>query len=116
MAATQPTTSKRPQKRVDKSITKVVSELWSLTIAYAKQEIKDPLDGLAKTVLWGVVTMFLLGVGSILLAVAGLRALQTETGSAFDGNWSFAPYGIVLLVSAVVLATVFFVVTREKKR
>ncbi len=114
MAATQPTPSER--RKGDKSVTTVLAELWAMSVAYAKQEIKDPLDGLAKTVLWGVVTMVLLGLGSILLAVGGLRALQTETGSTFTGNLSWAPYGIVLAGAIIVLGLVGTVVTRGKKK
>jgi hypothetical protein len=38
----------------------------------------------------------LLGFGVLFLAMSGLRALQTETGDTFDGNWSWAPYAIVV--------------------
>jgi hypothetical protein len=31
----------------------------------------------------------------VLLGVGGLRALQTETGETFAGDWSWAPYLIV---------------------
>ena len=33
----------------------------------------------------------LLGLGVVLLGVGGLRALQTETGETFTGDWSWAP-------------------------
>jgi hypothetical protein len=36
----------------------------------------------------------------ILLSVSGLRALQTETGDTFAGDWSWVPY---LIVTAVLL-------------
>ena len=36
----------------------------------------------------------------ILLMLAGLRALQTETGDALDGTLSWVPYLIVLVVAA----------------
>ena len=38
--------------------------------------------------------------------LGGLRALQTETGTTFDGNWSWAPYLIALAGAGVVLAFV----------
>ena len=34
----------------------------------------------------------LLGIGGVVLLLALLRALQTETASAFAGSWSFAPF------------------------
>lgn len=126
MAATRPT--RKPASRAvrpvggrserpagDKSVGTVVSELWTLTVDYAKQEIKDPLAGLVGYVAWGIVTMVLLGVGSILLAVGALRALQTETGSTFTGNLSWAPYGIVLAGAIVVLGAVGALIMRGKK-
>jgi len=102
-------------KKGDKSVATVVSELWTLTVDYAKQEIKDPLTGLASYVAWGVATMLLVGVGSILLAIGALRALQTETGSTFTGNLSWAPYGIVLAGSIVVLGVVGALIMRGKR-
>lgn len=99
----------------DKSVATVVSELWTLTIDYAKQEIKDPLTGLVSYVVWGIATMILLGIGSILLAIGALRALQTQTGSTFTGNLSWAPYGIVLAGAVVVLGVVGALIMRGKK-
>jgi hypothetical protein len=114
--ATVRTTGTRPvDRRGDKSVPTIVSELWSLTIDYAKQEIKDPLTGLVAYVAWGVVTMVLIGVGSILLAIGALRALQTETGSTFTGSLSWAPYGIVLAGAMVVLGAVGALIMRGKK-
>lgn len=126
MAATRPTPKSsratvRPagaepvKKRGDKSVASVVSELWSLTIDYAKQEIKDPLTGLVAYVAWGIATMVLVGLGSILLAIGALRALQTQTGSTFTGSLSWAPYGIVLAGAVVVLASVGALIMRGKK-
>jgi hypothetical protein len=127
VAATRPTpksssratvrTGAEPVKKRggDKSVATVVSELWSLTIDYAKQEIKDPLTGLVAYVAWGIATMVLLGLGSILLAIGALRALQTQTGSTFTGSLSWAPYGIVLAGAVVVLGAVGALIMRGKK-
>jgi hypothetical protein len=103
------------QRAGDKGVATVVSELWTLTIDYAKQEIKDPLTGLVSYVAWGIVTMVLVGVGAILLAIGALRALQTQTGSTFTGNLSWAPYGIVLVGAVVVLGLVGALIMRGKK-
>jgi hypothetical protein len=99
----------------DKSAATVVSELWTLTLDYARQEIKDPLTGLVSYVAWGIATMILVGLGSILLAVGALRALQTQTGSTFTGSLSWAPYGIVLAGAVVVLGAVGALIMRGKK-
>lgn len=114
-ATVRPAASSAEKKRGDKSVATVVSELWSMTIDYAKQEIKDPLTGLVSYVAWGVVTMLLVGLGSILLAIGALRALQTETGSTFTGSLSWAPYGIVLAGAIVALGAVGALIMRGKK-
>jgi hypothetical protein len=33
--------------------------------------------------------------------MAALRALQTETGDAFSGDWSWVPYVIVIFALAI---------------
>lgn len=100
----------------DKSVPQVVSELWTLTVDYAKQEIKDPVKGLGTYLLWGSVSMLFIGLGMMMLAIGGLRALQTETGSTFTGSLSFLPY-VIVLVGAVVILGVFFIgITKRGKK
>jgi hypothetical protein len=122
VAATRPTRKPASTARAragdrggDKSVATVVSELWTLTVDYAKQEIKDPLTGLASYVAWGIATMLLVGIGSVLLAIGALRALQTQTGSTFTGSLSWAPYGIVLAGALVVLGLVGALIMRGKR-
>jgi hypothetical protein len=71
--------------------------------AYAKQETLGPLKGVGRSIGLGVAGAICLGVGTILLLLAVLRVLQTET-SAFDGNWSFVPYLIDLVLGGIVVA------------
>ena len=42
--------------------------------------------------------------GLMLVALSGLRALQTETGTTFTGNWSWVPYFITLVGTVAVAA------------
>lgn len=86
----------------DKSLPTMASELWELVVTYARQETIDPLKRLGRFVGLGVPGAFLTGTGLVLLAIAGLRALQTETDDTFTGDWSWAPYGILLVASAFV--------------
>jgi hypothetical protein len=78
----------------------VATELWALTKDYARQETVDPLKGVGRYVAYGGIGVLLGSIGVILLLLAGLRALQTETGSTFTGNLSWVPYLIVLVVAA----------------
>ena len=97
----------------DKSLPTQVAELWDLVRAYAKQETVVPLKGLGRYVAFGLAGSVLLGLGVILLALAGLRALQTETGTTFDGNWSFVPYLAVLVACGAIVVRA---VSRTGKR
>jgi hypothetical protein len=96
-----------------KSIPQVASELWELSTAYAKQETIDPLKGLGRFLGYGIGGALLFGMGSVLLLLAGLRALQTETDTTFTGNLSFVPY---LIVVAAALLLIGLVVLRVVKR
>jgi Putative Actinobacterial Holin-X, holin superfamily III len=73
----------------------LVIELRELVVAYAKQETVAPLRQLGRYVGFGLAGALVLGLGVVLLFVGGLRALQTETGSTFTGDLSWAPYLIV---------------------
>jgi uncharacterized BrkB/YihY/UPF0761 family membrane protein len=75
----------------------LVRELWELIVAYFRQETVVPLKQLGRYIVFGLLGAMLLGVGVMLLAMSGLRALQDETGTTFSGNWSWAPYGIVFV-------------------
>lgn len=69
-------------------------ELVDLVVAYAKQETIDPIKRLGRVIVFGIVGSMLAGIGAVFLALAAIRALQTET-SLFDGNLSWTPYLIV---------------------
>jgi hypothetical protein len=93
-----------------KSLPQVASELWELAVAYAKQETIDPLRGLGRFLKYGVSGVIALGLGMVLLVLAGLRALQTETDATFTGSLSWLPYvivtGIVGLLSVLVVRAI----------
>jgi hypothetical protein len=78
-----------------------ITEIVDLLKGYAKQETVDPLRNVGRYLGFGLGGGFLLALGFILLLIGLLRLLQTET-DAFDGNWSFVPYVIVVLVGAII--------------
>lgn len=86
------------------SLPTTVTELWAMLKAYAKQETIGPLKGIARSIALGVAGSVILSIGLVLIALAALRALQTETGSTFTGSWSWAPYLLTLVVLAIVIA------------
>ncbi len=92
------------QGKSEASIPGTVTDLWELVKAYAKQETIGPLKGIVRSIALGIAGSLVLSIGLFLIALAALRALQTETGSTFTGSWSWAPYLIALVVLAVVIA------------
>jgi membrane protein implicated in regulation of membrane protease activity len=82
-----------------------IQELKELLIAYFKQETIDPLKGLVRYVGFGLLGASLIGTGICFLAVGGLRALQTETGTTFTGHWTWAPYGITVAALLIIAST-----------
>ena len=99
-----------------KSTTDTLSDVWTLVREYAKQETITPLKGIGRYLGFGLPGALLVGVGVLMLALAGLRALQTETGDTFTGNWSFAPYLIVLVGLIVVIGVAARAITSGRKR
>lgn len=87
---------KDPRDQKDGFLSEVF-EVKELIVAYAKQETIEPIKSLGRFLAFGMLGSFLLAVGSLLLVLAGLRALQTETGTVFQGNFSWAPYLIVFV-------------------
>lgn len=105
----------RDAKAPASGIPGVLSDLKDLAVAYAKQETIDPLRGLGRFVGLGVAGSLLLGVGVSLLGLAGLRALQTETGTTFTGNWSWAPYLIAVVLLLALAAMAGRAITKESR-
>jgi uncharacterized membrane protein YphA (DoxX/SURF4 family) len=81
-----------------------------LVIDYFKQETLDPLRGLGRFMVFGITGSLAIATGVVLLLVAVLRVLQTET-AAFHGNLSWIPYVIVIALALVVIALAVWRVT-----
>ena len=96
-----------------KSFPDIGKELWEMTVAYAKQETIEPIKGLGKYLAFGLAGSAMIGLGLIMLVLAGLRALQTETGTNFTGNLSWIPYLVLLAVGLVILAIVGKAMTKK---
>jgi predicted cobalt transporter CbtA len=111
--ASTPTT---PARSSSKGLPTLVQELWDLVVAYARQETVEPLKGLGRFVAFGVGGSLLVGIGVVLLLLGGLRALQEEATSTFDGNWSWAPYLLTLVAAVVVIGLAVWAVGRGKRR
>ncbi len=84
----------------------LITELRDLVVTYFKQQTLVPLQALGRYIAFGVVGSLLMGVGVLFLGMSALRALQTETGDTFSGDWSWVPYLITftaLLIGAALV-------------
>lgn len=89
-----------------------IAETVDIVKLYVMQETVGPLKNAGRWVGFGAAGAVTLGVGLTFLLLGLLRLLQTEAADTFDGNWSWAPYAITVLVCAVIMA---IVVSRIKK-
>jgi hypothetical protein len=90
-----------------------IADLVDLVKAYAKQETLDPMKGVGRWLGYGVAGSVLMMIGLVELSLAMLRSLQTETGSTFTGNWSWAPYVFTLAAVALVIGVLGTFITRK---
>jgi len=84
------------QRFADKRMT---GDLSDLLRRYVRQETVEPLRSTGRFLAYGLAGAVTLGLGTVLLTVGGLRALQSW--SVLDGRWSWVPY---LAASAVMAA------------
>jgi hypothetical protein len=103
-----------PGARRPPPLPQLVTELRDLVVAYIKQQTIVPLQQLGRYVGFGVLGSLLLGFGVLFLAMSGLRALQTETGDTFTGDWSWVPY--LIMVVALFLGGVLAWLARGARR
>jgi hypothetical protein len=103
----------RPQQ---KPVAEIVQELFDLLKSYAQQETLEPFKRLGLYLAWGAGGSALMSVGVFFLALSALRALQTQTGSTFHGAWSWAPYFIVAVGLAGVIAIAVLKITKSGRR
>ena len=79
-----------------------LAELRDVVLAYFRQEAVEPLKRLLAWLGFGLLGGVFVCTGLILLALGGLRALQTQTGAHLTGSLSWTPYAIVLAAVLVV--------------
>jgi hypothetical protein len=105
-----------PSTGEEKSLATHVTELYELVLAYARQEALEPVKGLGRFLGFGLAGAFLFGIGATIMLIGALRALQTTTGSALQGNWSWAPYGLIAAGCGVIIGMAMLVRSRRPKR
>jgi len=105
-----------------------VAGLVRLVVAYAKQETVDPVRAQVRHLGRGLGGALLLAVGTVLLAIGFVRALQVELGAGsgsvasfgsgghLSGDFSWAPYmGATVFCLAVSAGCVLLALKRGRR-
>jgi hypothetical protein len=92
----------------------LVTELRDLVVRYVREQTLVPLQKLGRYIGFGVVGSLLLGFGVVFLGMAGLRALQDETGDTFTGDWSWVPY-LIMFVALLIGAGLVWVARTARR-
>lgn len=111
-----PRLSRRAAAPSNGNIPDELGELVAIVRGYVRQETVGPLRGLGRFVALGVAGSASLSIGLVLLTLAGLRALQSETRGVLDGNLSFVPYLIMVVVCGLIGFAGVRAITRTKER
>ncbi|MBO0732129.1 MAG: phage holin family protein [Acidimicrobiaceae bacterium] len=77
------------------------TELSAMVVAYAKQETFEPIKQLGRYVLFGLIGAMFMGIGGFFLALAAVRALQSELSSHLTNDLSWTPYVAGVLVAGL---------------
>ena len=93
----------RPESRngAAKPVGTLLNEFVSLTVGYAKEQTVDPIRGLGRYLLFGVIGAFMIAIGWGLTALAAIRLVQAETGNHLRGSLTWVPYTSGLIVATV---------------
>jgi hypothetical protein len=86
-------------------------DAFQLTVDYLRQEVVKPVRGLGRFLYMGIAGSFFLAGGILMILVGVLRLLQTETGTALHGNWSWVPYVAVMVLGLAVIAIAVWRIT-----
>jgi hypothetical protein len=113
-AANPPTPGPPPAPKRTPPLPQLVTELRDLVVSYVKQQTLVPLQSLGRYIGFGVLGSLLLGFGVLFLGMSGLRALQTETGDTFSGDWSWVPY-LIMFVALLLLGALVWVARTARR-
>jgi hypothetical protein len=92
----------------------LITELRDLVVSYVREQTIVPLKQLGRYIGFGIAGSLLLGFGVVFLGLSCLRALQTETGDTFAGDWSWVPY-LITFVALIVGAAIVWLARTVRK-
>lgn len=91
-------------KATPKALVPGIDDLFTTLRRYVIQETVGSLKAIAISLAIALGGAVLFAIGSVIALVGLLRLLQGETGDAFAGDWSFAPYAITALGGVALVA------------
>ena len=99
-------------------------ELLGLSLAYVKQETKEPLAGIGRLLKFGIAGAVLMGFGLVLLGLSLLRGLQgafayvhADGGRGpLSGTLSWLPYLLTVVACVVVVVTIVVLFMQATKK
>lgn len=90
-----------------------IGELATLVKEYAVQETVGPLKQIGRTLAVGSAAAVVFSLAALLSLIGLLRALQTETGSVFSGEWSWVPYLLTVIAALAFIGVAAALVLRH---
>lgn len=78
---------------------------------YVRQELVDPLRNSMRWIAFGLLGGLFMAIGIVLVALGGLRLLQSSA-MPFSGGWSWVPYLAITVIGSGVVALVFSRISR----
>ena len=96
----------------DTGIAADVKDLVQTLRDYAKQETVGPLKNLGRYLAFGIAGAVLMAIATVFLSLAAIRVLQSQL-TWFDGNFSFVPYLVGIVVLAVVAGLCAMAIGRD---
>jgi hypothetical protein len=107
--------SKRPvpERDTPTSLAGQVSDFVATTKSYAKQETLGPLKHAGRFLAFGLAGAVLLSIGAVLTILGALRLLQTHNDGWFNGNETWIPYLLILVVIVVVIGLCGWRITKH---
>lgn len=82
-----------------------------LFFRYVRQQLVDPLHNSVRWIAFGLLGGLFMLLGLVLVAIGGLRVLQSSI-LPFDGAWSWVPYLLITLIGLSIVAFVFSRISR----
>ncbi len=98
-----------------KDETNPVEELRKTLFGYLQQEISRSVKSLLSWAALGLLGSIFIAAGFVFITIGSIRLLQAETGSIFEGSFSWAPY-FIAIAGLILLSSLSFMLLREKKR